>query len=435
MRTYAPWGGAVGLLLAQLCTSLAPAIAHAQERRALVESAEVRSSVAKVNTALLKDDPALKDCLPKRHLSRDAADWVCKVGALRAAAAVEKVNPEQPLPKNRGLIKRAKLVNQALEAADALGFFQPLSNPSEELPRWKVTAQAEACRAIQELYVQILEIPEGKPVSSVVESGFDKSVAPRLDRPLKEVTCACYQRTLSLGQAGFLSDREEALVRAKRQFLAAGCNLKTTGRESSLVNLKKEHTDVDLSEHGGSTKGANVDRDEAQRVADRRKAELRLCAETKDKGTAGDEKLERCACPMMMRWRFPKRETEDVLTLKVEVAPKLSAVRLDINAKGMVEHCGVDGVRGAPRRKRPDTRKIRCDLIRRAPGGAPLRGDQPAWTSGKDAAGGASACHWECPRLLEPVPRQRAWDPRAVHRIRPTTGAAQARRDPGWTSV
>ena len=319
--------------------------AHAQERRALVESPGIRSAVGKVNGALLAEDALLKDCAPKRHTSTDGADWSCKVGALRVAAAAEKVDPDLPVAKNKGLQRRASLVSLALEAADALGFYKPLSEPPADLPRWQVASQAEACRAVQDLYGALLEIPEKKPVAAVVEHGFDRKQAPRLDRPLKEVTCACHQRTLSLGMSGFLSDREEALVRARRQFLATGCNLKTTGREASVVNIKKGTSDVDLSEHGGSAKGANVDQDEAQRVAERRKAEVKTCVEPRDRGRTGEEKLERCVCPMATRWRFPKRELESALVVKVEVAEKLSPVLLEISPKGVVERCSV----GVPR--------------------------------------------------------------------------------------
>jgi hypothetical protein len=337
-------GGAWGSVAAVALLAGAPP-GWAQERRALVEPPEVKAAVAKVGVAALSQDILLKDCPPKRHLGTAGGDWPCKVGALRLAAGMEKWDPDLPLARNPGLRQRARLVSLALDAADALGLYKPLSDPPADLPRWQVAAQAEACRAVQDLYGALLEVPESKPVAGVVEHGFDRKVAPRLDRPLKEVTCACHQRTLGLGAAGFMSDREETLVRARRQFLATGCNLKTTGREGSVVSLKKGSSDLDLSEHGGSAKGANVDQDEAQRVADRRKPEVAMCVEPRDRGRAGEEKLERCVCPLAMRWRFPKREVETVLQVKVEVAEKLAPVLLEVSPKGVVERCTV----GSPR--------------------------------------------------------------------------------------
>ena len=47
----------------------------------------------------------------------------------------------------------------------------------------------------------------------------------------------------------------------------------------------------------------------------------------------------RCACPLMERWRFPKREVEGTLSIQVVVAEKLAPVTLDINNKGVVEKC------------------------------------------------------------------------------------------------
>ncbi|MBI5496337.1 MAG: hypothetical protein HY904_15045 [Deltaproteobacteria bacterium] len=320
---------------------LAPGTLAAQERRALTEGPEVRSAVSKVKTDLLKADALLASCLPKRHLAADGADWSCKVGALRVAAAAEGLDPKLPLEKNKALLRRARLVSQALDTADALGFYKPPGGTPEDLPRWQVNAQAEACRAAQELFVALAEIPEAEPVGPLLTEGFPPKDAPRLaGKSLKEAACACHSRVLALGRAGFLNERDEVMARAQKQFYAAGCNVKGTGRESSLVSLKQERTaGVDLSAVGGSAKPQDVDRDDAQRVADRRKGELSMCVEDQARGTAAVEKLVRCACPMMGRWRFPKRETEGSLVLKVVVAEKLPPLQIDIGPKGTVDKC------------------------------------------------------------------------------------------------
>jgi hypothetical protein len=117
--------------------------------------------------------------------------------------------------------------------------------------------------------------------------------------------------------------------------------VQATGRESSLVSLKRERSDVDLSQHGGSAKPADADRDDAQRIADKRKGELRLCVEIDERGPSAAEKMSRCACPLMQRWRFPKREAKEALGITITVHPKLAAVALSINAKGVVDACGL----------------------------------------------------------------------------------------------
>jgi hypothetical protein len=337
-------GGMRPYPLLLLCASLPvlpPLPALAQEaRRALTEPKDARTAVQKVKPDLLKADPALAACLPARHLSTASADWACKVGALRAAAAQEKVDPDKPLPQNPGLKNRAQLVNHALETADALGWFKPASDPPKDLANHQVAAQAEACRAAQELYLALADVPEQKPIAPLLLEGFAASDAARLSgRPLKAVACGCHERTLALGRAGFLSDRDPAMAAAQRNFLGLACNLKTTGRESSLVAAQRGSTEVDLSGVGGSARGADVDKDEAQRVADRRKTELKMCVDEKDRGAQAAEKAARCACPLAQRWRFPKRDGEAVLQVKVQITEKLPTMTLDINPRGIVDKC------------------------------------------------------------------------------------------------
>jgi len=316
--------------------------AHGQVRRALAETAEIKAAVAKVKPDALKADPALADCAPKRHQSQDAVDWYCKVGALRLAAAAEKVDAQLPVDQNKPLLKRAKLVSLAFDAADALGFYAPQGEQPQDLPRWKVNAQWEACQAAQELFGAVLEIPEDKPAGKVLETGLPAASAPRLNKPLKRIACDCFDRVVALGRSGFLNEQKEpALVRAQKLTFAIGCNLNTTGRERSLAGLKeREKQDVDFSGVGGATgKAGDLDKDEAQRVADRRKNELKLCVDDGARGAAGSEKMMRCACPLMQRWRFPKRAVDTPLVVNVQVAEKLSTLALEINAKGMVEKC------------------------------------------------------------------------------------------------
>jgi hypothetical protein len=329
------------LLLAVLATLLAHAApATAQVRRSLSEPADAKAAVAKVKADLLKADPALAACLPRRHQSGDGVDWFCKVGALRVASEAEGLDAEKAYETNKPLQRRARLVSLALDTADALGFYQPQGQVLEDLPKWQVESQGEACHAAQDLFSAVAAVPEGKPVASLLTDGFPQKDAPRLaGQGLKDVTCACHQRTLALGRAGMLSEREEALARAQKQIYAVGCNLKTTGRESSLVNLKKESTGVDFTPVGGKAKPADLDREEAQKIADKRKGDLSMCTDDKARGAAAAEKMTRCACPLIQKWRFPKRETEEVLQLKVVVAEKLAPVTVEISQKGVVEKC------------------------------------------------------------------------------------------------
>ena len=334
---------ALCLLLPPVCVLtvvLGTTPAQAQVRRALVEPPDAKKEVAKVKVDLLKADPGLASCAPKRHQTQDGVDWMCKVGALRVAANAEVLDVETPLDKNKPLQRRARLVSLALDTADALAFFQPQGSSLEDLPKWKVASQGEACRAAQDLFAAIAQVPENKPVAGLLLDGFSEKDAPRLaGRGLKEVTCTCHERTLSLGRSGMLSDRDEAMARAQRAFYAVGCNLKTTGRESSLVTIKKDKTEVDLTPVGGKTRPADLDREDATRVAERRKVELNMCVESNARGPTAVEKMVRCACPLMERWRFPKREVEGTLSIQVVVAEKLAPVTLDINNKGVVEKC------------------------------------------------------------------------------------------------
>ena len=313
----------------------------AEVRRVLQESAEIKSTLAKIKEPTLKQDPGLADCAPKRHQTLDAVDWRCKVGALRAAAAAETVDADLPVAKNKGLLKRARLVSLALDAADALGFYKPAGEPPKDLSQWQVESQWEACRASQELYGVLLDIPEEKPAGAVVASGFDAKDAPRLGRPLKETTCDCFERTMAIGRAGFLSERDPTLARAQKQVYSMGCNLKTTGREVSRSGVKKERSDVDFSTVGGAQKGTDLDKVEAEGVAERRKKELTLCIDDKARGAVAAEKMAHCACPLIQRWHFPKRELDKPMTLTVVVADKLAPVAITITPKGIVEKCEV----------------------------------------------------------------------------------------------
>lgn len=321
--------------------ALVPGAAQAQDaRRTLVETKEVKTALQKVKVDLLKADPALQACLPARHQSTASSDWACKVGALRLAAAAEPLDPNTALDKNTALKARAAWVNQALETADALGFYKPVEVPAD-LAAHQVAAQAEACRAAQDLYLALADVPESKPVGPLLLEGFPAQGAPRLaGRPLKEVACTCHERTLALGRAGFLSERDAAMAGAQRSYLALACNLKTTGRESSLVAAQRQSKDLDLSGVGGSQRGADVDKDEAQRVADRRKGELKMCLDDKVRGQQDAQKVARCACPLMSRWRFPKRQADSgTLRVKVLLSDKVAPFQLDLAPTGMVEAC------------------------------------------------------------------------------------------------
>lgn len=340
-RPWPPAHAMAACTLAAACALLGPPEARAQPmRRALVETREVKAAVGRIKPEVLGADQGLAVCAPRRHTTRAAADWACKVGALRLAAAQQPVNGDVALADNKELQARAHLVSLALDAADALGYYKPLSGVSRDLPAQQVAAQAEACTAVQELFLALVKVPENKPAGPLLTEGFPKDMAPRLSgQSLKEATCECHQRVQALGRAGLLSERDAPMAVAQRNYLGLGCNLKGTGRESSRVAIDRKAHDVDLSAVGGSARGADVDKDEAQRVADRRKAELKLCVDPKDRSSGAAAKMARCACPLMKRWRFPRRQGEEDLQVSVAISAKLPALNLVINPKGMVANC------------------------------------------------------------------------------------------------
>ena len=232
---------------------------------------------------------------------------------------------QQPVDSLDALNRRLEMAQQALKAADNIAHYEPLTK-KPGLKRRKAWAHEQACRAVLQTYDAVNATAGGDPA---LREAARRAVKAK-GSGLFDMACRCARDSVALGSEAEVPMSD--MGRLQAQLTSRGCFLDRTALKSDRGGPKEEFSE-----------------NQRKSVADRSAtAQLLSYAEVRDvdfnrcriKGKDDRAKLEKCACSVMKRWRFPKERGRKNLQLTVPVLKGTTGIRVEVNAAGKTLACG-----------------------------------------------------------------------------------------------
>lgn len=308
-------------------------VGPAHAGRSLEEPAAIRA-IAKRSSKADRDAAFRAQALTERCAgaalgSLELSGMICRLAVHGHQSAARAVKSPADVDA------RLRSAQDAWDAAETIAAYTPVTK-RPGLPQRLFEGHQLACRTVVETYDALAAVP--RSADAKLKARVDTALASfgRKDaETLHDAACRCTQKSLALG--GAASAPVERLGALQGTLTGRSCFL-----DQDKVKTERKGPQTAFTGTAKALAAQNTKEAQLRAYAKTRDLDLGRCREKdipfgaiKDK-----ERLEKCVCGEVRRWRFPKERGRPELELLLPVDQERVGVRVKVQANGKVSSCG-----------------------------------------------------------------------------------------------